>query len=106
MANPDTVTLPIISGVDVITHAIFDKAFFLGTDSDPNDDTLSISGILSDFSRPVTSIGVDSDGNVDIKFSRPAALGDDVSFQYVVSDGHGGTATTNADVVVSEDFFS
>jgi large repetitive protein len=65
----------------------------LANDNDPNGDTLAILSVSSAVN--ITSLVLNADGSV--SFTAGAAVGSG-SFQYTVTDGHGGTATATVNI--------
>lgn len=79
----------------------------LGNDTDPENDTLTVTGNTNPTSGTVTVAP-----NGDFTYTAGATTGTD-TFQYTISDGHGGTATatvtiniTNGDPSANDDVFS
>jgi len=66
----------------------------LANDSDPDGDTLTITGVT----QPANGIATITNG--EITYQPQRGFTGTITFQYTISDGHGGTATATVTVVV------
>src|ERR687885_235739 len=88
VANPDSATTAQNTAVTL------EASTLLANDTDPNGDTLSLTGV----SNPVNGSVTFSNGNV--IFTPSTNFTGDASFDYSISDGNGGTSTANVSVAV------
>jgi Ca2+-binding RTX toxin-like protein len=88
VANPDSATTAQNTAVTL------EASTLLANDTDPNGDTLSLTGV----SNPVNGSVTFSNGNV--IFTPSTNFTGDASFDYSISDGRGGTSSANVSVAV------
>src|ERR687886_311269 len=88
VANPDSATTAQNTAVTL------EASTLLANDTDPNGDTLSLTGV----SNPVNGSVPFSNGNV--IFTPSTNFTGNASFDYSISDGNGGTSTANVSVAV------
>src|ERR687886_830904 len=88
VANPDSATTAQNTAVTIAASTL------LANDTDPNGDTLSLTGV----SNPVNGSVTFSNGNV--IFTPSTNFTGDASFDYSISDGRGGTSSANVSVAV------
>ena len=88
VAQPDTAT----TNEDVpVTFAV------LGNDSDPDGDTVTVTGATVDPTKG--TVTVNPDGT--LTFTPATNVSGQVVISYTISDGHGGTSTSTATIVVA-----
>src|ERR671933_723785 len=88
VANPDSATTAQNTAVTIAASTL------LANDTDPNGDTLSLTGV----SNPVNGSVTFSNGTV--IFTPSTNFTGDASFDYSISDGKGGTSSANVSVAV------
>ncbi|MEV4642653.1 Ig-like domain-containing protein [Actinoplanes sp. NPDC049548] len=96
VANAGPTAVADITGTPAKTAATIDVA---GNDTDPNDDTLTVTAVGQPAGGAATGTVVDNhDGTV--TFTPSASFGGTATFTYTISDGDGGTAggTVTVDV--------
>ncbi|WP_153161663.1 VCBS domain-containing protein [Zoogloea sp. 1C4] len=88
VANPDTAS----TNEDVpVTFAV------LGNDSDPDGDTLTVTGATVDPTKGTVSVNPDGT----LSFTPAANVNGPVAITYTIADGHGGTTTATATVNIA-----
>lgn len=106
MFNPSTTNTAPVAANDTATvtqntPATITAASLIANDSDPDGDTLIITGVSAATNGTVVLNTQPNPQNNTITFTPTAGYAGPASFSYTISDGRGGTATANADLTVA-----